>query len=515
MVDGRHSAAMVHRDGRPVDIGRDADLAELLRAGVLCNDATLVGAEHALGDPTEAALLHVATAFGLDELAVEAQYPRLAEIPFDGKRKRMSTLHTEGAGWLVVCKGAPEQMIADRAVTNDAGELAAAESVADAWARAGLRVLAFAVAHHRSIPALADLEHGLTLIGLAGIADPPRETANEVVAACRRAGIVPVLVTGDHVATAAAIAGRVGIVDPPGTALDLTGLDRSGVEYHADSSVLARATPEHKLQLIETWQSRGDVVAMTGDGVNDGPALRRADIGVAMGRRGTEVARQAADLVLANDDLGTVIAAVEEGRRVYANIRRFLLYGISGGAAEVIVMLLGPLLGFLVPLLPAQILWINLLTHGLVGVALGAEPTDPARMREPPRPPAESVLGAGLWQRIMVAAAILSAASLGAAAWVGGQGSATWQTTLFLTLGASQLAVALAVRAPRQRLTQDPWLFLAVLGAAALLVGATAVAPLREILGLSAIAGEPVLVSAVAAVVAYAMIRAILRRWAT
>jgi len=515
VVEGRRSAATVVRGGRPVDLGRDVDLASLLAAGVLCNDATLVGDDRAAGDPTEAALLHVATATGLDELTVEAAHPRRAEIPFDSRRKRMSTLHAEADGsWLVICKGAPEQMLADDIVTNEEHELHEAVTLANTWAADGLRVLAVAQARRRNLPDPRDYEHGLTLTGLVGIADPPRTAAEATIAACRSAGIAPVLVTGDHISTAAAIADRVGIAARPDRVVDLSGMTGSDVAGHAEATVLARATPEHKLELIETWQRRGDVVAMTGDGVNDGPALRRADIGVAMGRRGTEVARQAADLVLANDDLGTVVAAVEEGRRVYANIRRFLLYGLSGGAAEVLVMLLGPAFGLLVPLLPAQILWINLLTHGLVGVALGAEPADPARMREPPRPPAESVLGAGLWQRIAIAAAVVFASSLGAALWVGGD-STSWQVALFLTLGASQLAVALAVRAPRQRLTQDPWLFLAVLGAAVLLFGAVALVPLREILDLGAFAGEGLLVSAVGALMSYVVVRVILRRWMT
>jgi Ca2+-transporting ATPase len=209
--------------------------------------------------------------------------------------------------------------------------------------------------------------------------------------------------------------------------------------------VFARATPEQKLAIIQARQSAGDVVAMTGDGVNDGPALRRADIGVAMGKRGTEVARQAADLVLADDDLGTVVAAAQEGRRVYANIRRFLLYGLSGGGAEIAVMLAGPFLGLPLPLLPAQILWVNLLTHGLPGVALGSEPADPDAMRHPPRPPAESVLGAGLWQRIVRVGVVIAAVTLGVGVW----GHATgrpWQSMAFFALGATQLAVAAGSR---------------------------------------------------------------------
>jgi Ca2+-transporting ATPase len=229
-----------------------------------------------------------------------------------------------------------------------------------------------------------------------------------------------------------------------------------------------------------------------------------------MGRRGTEVARQAADLVLADDDLGTVVAAIEEGRRVYANIRRFLLYGISGGAAEILVMIFGPATGLAVPLLPAQILWINLLTHGLVGVALGAEPVDPARMQEPPRPPTQSVLGAGLWQRIAAASVAVATASLASAIWVT-EGSSPSQTTLFLTLGASQLAVALAVRAPRRRPTDDPWLFLAVLGAAALLAAAVVVTPLREMLDLSVPGLAGVLACLAGAMATYVVVRLMLR----
>jgi Ca2+-transporting ATPase len=499
------------RDGRPVDAEDDHDVATLLRAGVLCSDATLLADGRAAGDPTEVAILRAAAAVGLDEQVVEASQPRVAEIPFDSRRKRMSTLHADGTGnWLVVCKGAPEQMLADGVVRGAGDVLEAARTRAHQWAADGLRVLAIATAAHDDLPAVDEIEHGLTLLGLVGIFDPPRDAAQDTIGACRRAGVVPVLVTGDHAATATAIAGRVGIAESPGNAVDLTGLTGPALERSADATVLARATPEHKLELVETWQRRGDVVAMTGDGVNDGPALRRADIGVAMGRRGTEVARQAADLVLADDDLGTVVAAIEEGRRVYANIRRFLLYGISGGAAEILVMIFGPAAGMAVPLLPAQILWINLLTHGLVGVALGAEPVDPARMQEPPRPPTQSVLGAGLWQRIAVASVAVATASFASAIWATEDPSPS-QTILFLTLGASQLAVALAVRAPRRRLADDPWLFLAVLGAAALLAAAVVLAPLREMLDLSVPGLRGVLACLVGAMATYVLVRLMLR----
>jgi P-type Ca2+ transporter type 2C len=261
---------------------------------------------------------------------------------------------------------------------------------------------------------------------------------------CQVAGITPVLITGDHPATARAIATDLSIIGPGEPVIDC----RVAPDGDAGGTarVFAQATPEQKLAIIAGRQASDDVVAMTGDGVNDGPALRRADIGVAMGKRGAEMPRPAADLVLADDELGTVVAAAEEGRRVYTNIRRFLLYGLSGGAAEIAVMLAGPFLGLALPLLPAQILWVNLLTHGLPGVALGSEPADPGAMRRPPRPPAESVLGAGLWQRIARVGVVIAAVTLAVAV----RGHATgrpWQSMAFLALGTTQLAMPAAVSA--------------------------------------------------------------------
>ena len=278
-----------------------------------------------------------------------------------------------------------------------------------------------------------------------------------------------------------------------------------GNHDQAHARVYARATPEQKLAIIQRLRDAGDVVAMTGDGVNDGPALRRADIGVAMGRRGTEVARQAADLVLADDELKTVVAAAEEGRRVYANIRRFLLYGLSGGSAEIAVMLAGPALGLALPLLPAQILWVNLLTHGLPGVALGSEPAAPDIMRRAPRPPAESVLGAGLWQRIIRVGLVIAAVTLAVAVW----GHATgrpWQSMAFFALGTTQLAVAVGSRA-RPGTWANPLLPAAVAGALALQFAGLYVPILRDLLGTQPLTLLDLLVVFALSTLGYAAIR--------
>ncbi|MGW1246218.1 HAD-IC family P-type ATPase [Streptomyces sp. NPDC002535] len=245
--------------------------------------------------------------------------------------------------------------------------------------------------------------------------------------------------------------------------------------------VFARTDPQQKLDIVEAWRARGAVTAMTGDGVNDGPALHRADIGVAMGARGTEVARQAADLVLTDDDLSTVVAAVDEGRRVYDNIRRFLVYGMAGGAAEILVMLIGPSLGLPLPLGAGQILWINLLTHGLTGVAMGAEPASPGAMRRPPRPPDQHILGGGAWQRLLVLAAAVTAASLGAGIAARTLGLA-WPSVLFLALLAAQLGVALGLRS-RLFTRKNPFLPVSVLVSALLAAAALYVPFLRTLLG--------------------------------
>jgi Ca2+-transporting ATPase len=468
------------------------DVTELLMAAALCNDATLqppsgdVPVWTALGDPTEAALLAAARKLGIDTDMLTARFPRRAEVPFDSTRRRMLTVHglPDGRVRLIV-KGAPEAVLRAPLLSTAPDVVTDAARQAERYARDGFRVLAVALAD-RPASAQEDmagprLERDLRLLGLIAIGDPPRPAAATTIAACRNAGITPVLITGDHPATARNIATTVGIIDPGQQVIDCRELTAGQATPPTGAQVFARTSPEQKLRIIEALRQAGGVVAMTGDGVNDGPALHRADIGVAMGQRGTEVARQAADLVLADDDLGTVVAAAEEGRRVYANIRRFLLYALAGGTAEILVMLAGPFAGLALPLLPAQILWINLLTHGLPGVALGGEPADPGVMRRPPRPPAESVLGARLWQRILRVGIALAAVTLGVAIW----GHATgrpWQSMAFFALGTSQLAVALASRA-RPRSWANPMLLVAVGSALLLQFAGLYLPPLQDLLG--------------------------------
>jgi Ca2+-transporting ATPase len=292
------------------------------------------------------------------------------------------------------------------------------------------------------------------------------------------------MVTGDHPLTARAIAEQVGIWRPDDR-VAVCSNDGEPPEITDDVRVVARARPHDKLKIVADLKTRGEVVAVTGDGVNDAPALRRADIGVAMGS-GTEVAQQAAQLVLANDNLGTLEIAVAEGRRVYSNIRRFLRYALAGGAAELLTMLLGPLVGLAVPLLPAQILWINLLTHGLPGVAMGAEPASKGVMLRPPRSPEESVLGAGLGRAVLWTGGLIAICTLA----IGASAAAVgwdWQPLVYLTLGLAQLGVAFAVRAHRRGGPGNPWLGIAVASSIVLLLGGVYVPPLSALLGTTSV----------------------------
>lgn len=445
----------------------EAALDRLARVAAACNDATLRAPATAggpwtvVGDPTEGALLAFAAKRGVFASDLLATHARVEELTFDAARRRMTTLHADGDRVWVASKGALEAL-APAIDPIDAPALAIAERVAARYAAAGYRVLALAEGELGSMPdELGCVETGLRLVGLVAMADPPRPASADSIAACRAAGITPIMITGDHPLTAAAIARRLGILGPDDNILTGAELDALDDEAFAERvtrvAVYARMNPEQKLRIVDAWRDRGAVVAMTGDGVNDAPALRRADIGVAMGITGTEVSKEAADIVLADDDFSTIVQAVQEGRRIYDNIRRFVRYLLTTNSAEVWVMFLAPFLGLPVPLLAVQILWINLVTDGPPALALGVEPVEPDAMRRPPRPPHESILGGGLWQHALGIGLLMSATVLAvqagaiAADW-------PWQTMVFTTLALLQLGNALAARSEHDSILRLGWL---------------------------------------------------------
>ena len=463
-------------DGPAGDAGDD--LARLARDGVLCNDADVSpdpdtpGTWRPVGDPTEAALVALATRAGLDVGATRLAFPRTSEVPFDSERAWMLTVHEHLDGEpLVVVKGAPDVLLP--ACADWSGDLLpGARAWAGRQADEGSRVLA--VAEARGPVAPDRLPAKLALVGLVAMTDPPRHGLGPVLDELSTAGIELVVMTGDHPATAASIARQVGI---EGHVIDAGAGDTLDGEA---AVVYARVRPEHKLGLVRRWQQAGEVVAVTGDGVNDGPALRMADIGVAMGAGGTEVARQAADLVLTDDRLETVVSAVAEGRRIQDNLRRFLGYALSGGLAEVLYMLVTPFLGYLVPMLPGQILWVNMLTHGLPGVAMGAEPGAPDVLRRPPLAPDAPVIDRPLARRIAGTGTLIAVATT-AAVLVADAAGADWRTSAFLVLGLAQLGVSLALRDPGSSRT-NRFLSVAVAAAVLLMVAPVVMPPLQRLL---------------------------------
>jgi Ca2+-transporting ATPase len=323
----------------------------------------------------------------------------------------------------------------------------------------GLRVLAIAQRHWSTLPSAHDaaaIESELTLVGLVGLLDPPRREAREAVGLCRSAGITPVMITGDHPATARTIARQLGIVTDDGvvvTGPELAAMSEDAFrERVADIRVYARVDPAQKIRIVEALQANGEFVAMTGDGVNDAPALKRADIGVAMGKSGTDVAQEASSLVLLDDNFATIVAAVREGRRIYDNIRKFISYVMTGNSGEIWTIFLAPFLGLPIPLLPIQILWVNLVTDGLPGLALAVEPAERGVMRRPPRPPRESIFAHGMWQHILWVGLTMGAVCLFVQALTIRTGTGHWQTMVFTVLTFSQLGLAMAARSERESL---------------------------------------------------------------
>ena len=392
---------------------------ECLLAGVLCNDAEpRAGDGEFVGDPTETALLTVARDAGLDIGAVRAANPRIEVLPFESGRNLMATVHHHDGRMTGYVKGAPEtvldlcrdQMAADGSI--EPPDLARQREAVAALARDGLRVLAFARFDAREKDNFADgMPERPTLLGFLAMHDPPRPAAVAAVAACRDAGIEIKMITGDHGETARAIARRFALTDGEPTVMTGEEITDAPDDSLRDVTVFARVSPEQKLRLVTLLQDREHIVAMTGDGVNDAPALRKADIGVAMGRGGTEVAKEAADMVLADDDFATIVAAVEEGRAVFDNLRKFLAWTLPTNIAEGLVILVAILAGTALPMLPVQVLWINMTTAVFLGLTLAFEPKEPGIMARRPRPPRRPLITADLTRRIVLVSAILVAGS--------------------------------------------------------------------------------------------------------
>ncbi len=456
-------------------------MAALVQALALNSDVKATAAGDAqrdefLGDPTEVALYRAAQQAALEPLARQRAYPRIAELPFDAERKRMLTLHRHPEGGaLAILKGAPEAVL-PLCVAADGMpfQCEALLAQAEAMAGEGLRVLAFAERRLDAVPAQPEeAECGMTFLGLVGLMDPPRAETFAAVNEAQQAGITPVMITGDHPATARAIAHRLGLVDHDGAVLtgaELSQLALPEFEKRVEAvRVYARVSPEQKIKIVRALQDRGEFVAMTGDGVNDAPALKRADIGVAMGRGGTDVAREAADLVLLDDNFATIVRAVREGRRIYDNIRKFVKYTMTSNSGEVWTLFLAPFLGLPIPLLPIHILWVNLVTDGLPGLALTAEPQERGIMRRPPRPPQENLFAQGLGYHVIWVGLLMGGISILAQALSYHAGNPNWQSMVFTVLTLSQMGHVLAIRSERDSLfTQGLWSNRPLVGAVAL-----------------------------------------------
>ncbi|GIK76045.1 MAG: ATPase [Chloroflexota bacterium] len=457
-------------------------LSLLLIGGALCNDARLQMVDgsggkklYAIGDPTEGALVVAAAKFGIMKADLERHMPRVGELPFDSERKRMTTLHnlehsehsaiqellkavaprathisfTKGSvdGLLDVSthvweNGARHPLTTEYRTRIEAANRSLAEN--------GMRVLGVAFKTYEQLGSATALETGLTIVGFVGIIDPPRAEVKEAVAQAKSAGIRPVMITGDHPLTALHIARELGIADDKSRAMTGAELDKLNDEQLRQLveqiAVFARVSPEHKLRIVNALQARGHVVAMTGDGVNDAPALKTADIGVAMGVTGTDVSKEAATMVLQDDNFKTIVAAVEEGRVIYDNLRKFVKFSIGGNVGKILVMLAGVLIGLPAPLLPLQLLWLNLLTDGLLGMGLGLEPAERNVMKRKPIAPNAGIFSDGVGGQVIRFGVLIGALSLGIGAWRYFAGYESWQTIMFTTLAFAQVWQAIGIR---------------------------------------------------------------------
>ena len=450
--------------------------------GALCNDARLVDEGddrfHTLGDPTEGALVTSAAKMGYWKSALDTSFPRTAELPFDSERKRMTTVHHLGqydpevlAGldvsnhrYIAFTKGSVDGLIdlSSHVWVNGKPEImddsykVRIEAANQTLARKGMRVLGVAFRLMNQIPEIiqTDLEQNLTFVGLFGMIDPPRNEVRDAVQLTKSAGIRTVMITGDHPLTATEIARQLGIIETENvrvlTSSELENLSFDELKNSVDDvQVFARVSPEHKLKIVQALQERGHIVSMTGDGVNDAPALKRADIGVAMGITGTDVSKEAADMVLLDDNFATIVGAVKEGRTIYDNIRKFVRFSVAGNIGKVLVMLLAPFLGKPIPLLPLQLLWLNLLTDGLLGLGIGVEKAESDTMKRPPYSPREGVFSRGAGVQVIWVGALIGGLALGLGAWYYFTGRDEWQTMVFTFLAFAQVFQAWAARSSK------------------------------------------------------------------
>ncbi|MBD3881437.1 cation-translocating P-type ATPase [Phormidium tenue FACHB-886] len=513
-------------DRSPIPNPQDyIDLQRLLLACVLCNDAILQkenGEWAILGDPTEGALLTVAGKAGLRKDQWDNQLRRIAEVPFSSERKRMSVIVQAESGrqkdeaaplsftLSLFCKGSPE-LVLERCQQVQAGgqvETLTPEqrdrilARNNALAGQGLRVLGFAYSPLDAIPSegvTEQMEQGMIWLGLVDMLDAPRPEVREAVSRCKSAGIRPIMITGDHQLTAQAIATDLGIANPGDPVLSGQQLERMSQQELAEEvdrvSIYARVAPEHKLRIVQALQQRGNIAAMTGDGVNDAPALKQSDIGVAMGITGTDVSKEASDMVLLDDNFATIVSAVEEGRVVYTNIRRFIKYILGSNIGEVLTIAASPLLvGGGVPLTPLQILWMNLVTDGLPALALAVEPAEPNVMKRPPHSPSESIFARGLGLYMIRIGIVLAILTIILMVWsynyVNATGGDTerWKTMVFTMLCLAQMGHAMAIRS-NTRMTYElnpfsnPFILIAVGLTIVLQLMLIYVAPLRDFFG--------------------------------
>ena len=468
--EGYQPQGEFYDEGKRLEPGSDAALSLLLRIGALCNDSELRnndGGYQILGDPTEGALLVAAAKAGISRRGLEQQSPRLSEIPFQSERKYMATLHPDGQNRCVAhVKGSVEQILALSRYVFKGGQAVplteegqrAIQQANTALAADAMRVLALAYAelpHQCEGLCDNDIEGRLVFVGLVGLIDPPRQEAIKAVANCLRAGIKVVMITGDHKLTAEAIARQLGL--PPGEAIsgaELEQMDDEELSQRIEHvSVFARVDPLHKLRIVNTLKKRGHVVAMTGDGVNDAPALKAADIGIAMGQRGTDVAKEAAVMVLADDNFASIEVAVEEGRVLYGNLRRAVFNILSGNSAELFILALAIALGLPLPLVAVQLLWINVVTETLCGIPLGLEPKHGDVLHQPPRHPSAGILYKGSVLRMAFVATLMVAGTLLIFRWQLPQsGEMQARTMAFTTLVVLRWFGSLNARSDRQSL---------------------------------------------------------------